>query len=379
MVLAFAVLLLGCGDSTESGISDETDRRVVKAPVALASVMRQPFLYEAVGTVEARIASTLSSKLMGTVMAVRVREGDEVKEGNLLVEIDARQVSAQLRSAKASLDEAKKAKASAESAIEAAQAGAQLAKSTYDRYQKLMAERSASKQEFDQAEARHRQAKASLAQAEAMVEAADHRVQQAEAAVAAAQISKRDASVLAPYDGKVTAKMIDVGDLAAPGTPFLTLEKEGVYCVALVLPEKHIHAVRLDQEVDVMIPSLREGPLRGFIGRIDPTADQQSRSFRVKVALPEEDRIRSGMFARVAIPVGEAGILTIPQTAVVNQGQLTGVFLLDDQQIARFRLIRIGRTFGDTVEVISGLKDGDRYVVSQTPDLANGVKVEAAS
>lgn len=124
-----------------------------------------------------------------------------------------------------------------------------------------------------------------------------------------------------------TAKMIDVGDLAAPGTSLLTLEKKGVYCVSLVLPEKHIHSIRIKQEVNVQIPSLRKQPLKGFIGRIDPSADQKSRSFRVRVALPEEKDIRSGMFARVEIPVGETGMLLIPSTAVVNQGQLTGIYL----------------------------------------------------
>jgi len=378
IILIFVISLLGCGDKIEPGISDESEKRVVKASIALAKVIQQPFLYEAVGTVEARITSTLSSKLMGTVKAVHVREGDTVKEGDLMVVIDDRQVSAHLRSAEAALAEAKKAKASTGSAMEAAKAGAELAGSTYDRYLKLMKEYSASKQEFDEVEARYRQAKASLAQTEAMVEAANHRVQQAEAAVAAARVGKRDASVLAPYDGKVTAKMIAVGDLAVPGTSFLTLEKKGVYCVALVIPEKHIHSIRIKQEVNVQIPSLRRQPLKGFIGRIDPSADRKSRSFRVRVALPEEKDIRSGMFARVEIPVGEAGMLLIPSTAVVNQGQLTGIYMVDDDQIAHFRMIRIGRAFDDSVEVISGLKDGDRYVISQSPDLVNGVKVEVA-
>jgi len=378
-ILFFGVLLTGCGDKIEPGTTQEGEKKIVKAPVAIAKVIQQPFLYEAVGTVEARTASTISSKLMGTVKAVHVREGDMVKKGDLLVLIDKRQVAAQLKKAEAALSEAKRAEESAKSARDAAKAGAELASATYNRYLKLMEDESASRQEFDEVEASHHQAEASRSQAGAMVEAATYRVQQAKAALAVAQIGKKDATVRAPYNGKVTKKMVDVGDLAAPGTPFLTLEKEGVYCVVLVLPEKHIQSVRLKQKVMVKIPSLQDRSLEGFIGRIDPSVDQKSRSFRVRVALPEDKDVLSGMFARVEIPVGEAGMLMIPSTAVVHEGQLTGIYMVGTHQIARFRLIRIGRTFGDSVEVVSGLKDGDHYVVVPPPDMVDGAKVEVVS
>ncbi len=378
-VLSLVLLLMGCSDKIEPGTLQKNKNKVVKAPVAVTTVIKQPFLYEAVGTVQARTSSTLSSKILGTVKAVNVQEGDMVKTGELLVMVDDRQVAAQLRKAEAALAEAKRAEASARSARDAVKAGAQLAEATYHRYLKLMEDSSASKQEFDEVEARYRQAQASLSQAESMAKAAKHRVQQAEAAMADAQVNKKDASIRAPYDGKVTAKMIDEGDLAAPGTPFLALEKQGAYCVSLVLPEIHIQSVRLNQPVNVNIPSLQDRSLKGFIGRIDPSADQKSRSFRLRVELPEDQEIRSGMFARVAVPVGEAGMLMVPSSAIVREGQLTGIYLIDTQQIARFRLIRIGRTFGDFIEVVSGLKDGDPYVVVPPPDLVDGATVEVVS
>jgi RND family efflux transporter MFP subunit len=379
LILSFFLLFIGCSEKIEPGTTREVEKKVIKTAVTTARVIQQPFIYEAVGTVQARTSSTLSSKLMGAVKAINVREGDLVRKGDLLVMIDDRQVSAQLRKAEAALAEAKRAEVSAKSARDAAKAGAKLAGATYKRYLQLMEEESASKQEFDEVEARFRQAEASLAQTEAMVEAANNRVQQAEAVVADARVGKKDASIRAPYDGKVTAKMVDEGDLAVPGTPFLTLDKEGVYCVALVLPEKHIQSIRLKQKVNVKIPSIQDRSFEGFIGRIDPSADPKSRTFRVRVALPEDKDIRSGMFARVEIPVGEAGMLLIPYTAVVHEGQLTGIYLVDSHQLAHFRLIRMGRTFGDTVEVVSGLKEGGRYVVDPPPDLMDGVKVEDVS
>jgi RND family efflux transporter MFP subunit len=369
----------GCGDKIEPGNVAPIETAPVKAHVTVAKVSQQPFVYEAVGTTKARTASTISSKLMGTVRSIRVNEGDQVKAGDVLVVLDQRQVAAHLKGTEAALAEAKHAEASARSAREASQAGAVLSRATYERYLQLMKDDSVSQQEFDEVEARHRQTEASLTQTEAMLEAAGYRVQQAEAAVAAAGVGEKDAVVRAPYDGKVTAKMIDVGDLTSPGTPLVTLEKKGVYCADLVLPEEHIDSVDLDQEVQVAIPALADALFLGRIGRIVPAVDQKSRSFLVKVALPENPKIRSGLFARVKIPIGEAGILLIPTSAVVRQGQLTGFYLVDAEERARFRLLRLGRVFGDSAEVISGMKEGDRYVASPTPKLVDGAWVEVDS
>jgi multidrug efflux pump subunit AcrA (membrane-fusion protein) len=130
--------------------------------------------------------------------------------------------------------------------------------------------------------------------------------------------------------------------------------------------------------VRVTIPALDEKTLEGTVGRIDPAANYKSRSFRVKVALPVDTAIRTGMFARVAIPVGEAGMLMIPTSALVHQGQLTGIYIVDDKQTARFRLIRIGRTLEGAVEVVSGIKAGNRYVVSPPPGIVDGARVEVS-
>ena len=360
-------LLIGCGEKIEPGTSEPAPGPAVRVTLATAEASSQPFVYEALGTVTARTASTLSSKIMGTIKAVNVQEGDSVKHGDVLVLIDKRQVTAQLKQAEAVLAEAQKAEAAAASARNVAKAGAQLAEATYNRYQRLIQEESATRQEFEEVEARYRQAQASLAQAEAMVAAARSRVEQVKAAVAASKVTQKDATILAPYGGTVTAKMVEVGDLASPGTPLLSIEKAGVYQVELVLPEHHIHAVRIDQKLDVTISAVEGLQLPGIVKTIAPSADQKSRSFAIKVVLPENQQIRSGMFARVTIPIGEGGMILVPRSALINQGQLTGFFLVDEKNIARFRLIRIGRVFGDRLEIISGLKPGTRYVTTPPP------------
>lgn len=334
--LAIIFLLFGltaCGEKIAPGTHEKSEGPVVKAPIAKAEEIQQPFYYEAVGTVTARTASTISSKLMGVVRSVSVQEGDTVKKGDLLVTIDQRQVKAQL---------------------ERALANAQVAAKEYTRYQQLLKDQSASQQEFDRAEARHREAKA---------------------AAAAARVSQKDSQVRAPYDGRVIAKMINPGDLASPGTPFLTVEQTGLFRTDLVLPERHIQAVKLGLSVKVIVPALDHREIMGEVGRIVPTADARSRSFQVKVSMPPGLDLKSGMFARVAIPLGGAGMLLIPKTAIIEQGQLSGVFIVDENQVARFRLVRTGKTYGDQVEIVSGLKIDQHYVSNVPMGLVDGAKV----
>ncbi len=365
IVCTVVFLLMGCGEKIEPGNVAPSNKGSVKAPVVSANIIRQPFFYESVGTVSAKTVSTISSKLMGTVIEVFVREGDLVKKGDRLAIIDDRQAAAMLRQAKAALAEARRAET-------AAGAGAELAIATYTRYQNLMKDESASPQEFDEIKSRYQQAQAGLA-------AAKQRVKQAEAALASAVVNSKDTVLQAPYDGIIRAKMVDVGDLATPGKAMFSIENTDSYVVDLVLPEQYIHTVGLNQEVTVTVSALNNKTFTGSIQEIFPAADAKSRSFLIKVKLPVDPRLRSGMFARVSIPVGESGLLLIPLTAVIHSGQLTGIYIVDDTQTAKFRLLRTGRTFGESIEVLSGLKQGDRYVPAPPPNLINGMKVEMDS
>lgn len=380
LFLPMACLLFSsCGDRIEPGTTAAGPRRSIKAAVAEARVVYHPYDFEAVGTIKAETVSTLSAKLMGVIKKVAVREGDRVTKDQLLVIIDDRQVSAQFKQATAALGEARRGEAAAVSARNAARAGAELARATYQRYLQLMADSSASRQEFEEVEARFRQAKATLNQTEAMLEATRQKIAQARAAVKGARVSKKDARILAPYNGMVTAKMVEEGDLAAPGTPLLTLEKGGAYQVDVIIPENHIQVIRAGQKLNVTISALQGTPLEGTVRTIVPKADPQSRSFMVKVLLPVHTVIQSGMFARIRIPLADERLLLIPATALVLQGQLTGIYLVDTGQIARFRLIRTGRKIGERVEVISGLKEGSRYVVAPPPTIQDGDRIEGGA
>jgi multidrug efflux pump subunit AcrA (membrane-fusion protein) len=368
----------GCGE-IGPGTAEKSPGRTVRVETAVVNPTTQPEIYEAMGTVLAQTTSILSSKLMGTVRAILVEEGQSVKAGQPLVVLDQRQVSAQLQQAEAALSEARKAEKAAASAQESASAAAELARLNYDRYVPMLKEEAVTPQEFDAVAAHHRQAQAALTQAGAMAAAARSRVQQARAAVAAASATHKDAVISAAYDGVMVDKLVEVGDLAAPGTPLVKIERSGFFRVDLELPESHIMSIRIGDTVAVRVPGLIDQPLNGIVATILPAADTKSRSFLVKVRLPDAASLKSGAFARVAVPIGTSRLILVPTSAVVHEGQLTGIYTVDSDQIARFRLIRTGKSLGNTIEVLSGLQEGARFVVAPPPGFSDGTKVEADS
>ena len=372
-----AGLAAGCSDKIEPGTTAPEKGPAVTARVIVADEKVQPQIYEAVGTVSARVAATVSSKLMGTVLAVAVREGDRVQKGDLLVTLDDRQVAAQLAQAQAALAGARKGEAGALSARTAAAAGAEQALLAYRRSQTLLKGEAITQADFEGAEARHRQAQAALKQADAAVKAAQSHVRQARAAVDAARVARTDAKVTAPFEGRVTAKLVDAGDLAAPGKPLIVMERIGGYRVDLEVPESYAHLIRAGQPVAVRVPAAGPAVLEGTVEVVVPAANPRSRTSVVQVGVPTSETLRSGMFARAALTVAERPLMRIPVSAVVNKGQLTGVFIVDQDDTARFRLIRTGRAAGDQVDVISGLAPGTRLVAAPPLQLANGSAVEA--
>ncbi len=364
----------GCSEDILPGNTPEKQAITVKTAIAVAATATQPVFYEAVGTTAPEIGATVSAQVMGQVESVRFEEGQQVKQGDPLVIIDAEKVSAGLDQAQAGLKAARQTKMAAEASQHSALAATNLAEATYKRYKALLETESASRQEFDQVEAAWKQASAALEQSRFMNQAAQQQVRQAEAALAAAQSAFYDTIVRAPYDAVVTTKLVEPGDLAAPGTPLFKLEKAGAFEARLILPEAHIGAVSIGDQVPVLIESLGTAPVMGRIKSIDLAADPASRSFQVRVALPITEGLHSGMFARVKIPIGEAGMILIPQTAVIRHGALEGLFIVDGQHIVRFHLIRTGRSIGEKIEVISGLTNGDAYVVHPDHRIRVGVK-----
>ena len=400
-VLTFAVVILALAGA--SSCARKQERATTAAPIVqgakIETVSQQPVdeTYEAVGTVRAKISSIVSSKVMGSIVAMKVREGDTVRAGQVLVEIDSREARIQTQKSGAglvemhgALDEVNRSIKAAESGQTAAEANRRLAASTFRRYQQLLERQSISPQEFDEVRARHEMADAEAETAGRMRQSLEAkrrqvlaRIDQAKADVAGSQVYSSFARIAAPITGVVVSRQADVGYMAAPGTPLLTIESGTDYRLEAAVQESQINKIHLRDHVQVRIDALGQQELAGTVVEIVPAADPASRTYLVKIsiALPSGNQqiIRSGLYGKARFITGQMQAMTIPRKAVVENGQLTSVFVVDQSGIARLRLVKAGKTYADRIEVLSGLKEGEQIVVDGLAAVNDGSRVREAA
>ncbi|MGA3212748.1 MAG: efflux RND transporter periplasmic adaptor subunit [Terriglobales bacterium] len=308
-----------------------------------------PDYTEATGTVRAVQSAQLASQVMGAITLVHVHEGDRVRRGEVLVTIDAAQQRAAFDSANAGLSAAKEA-------ISAADADYALAEATMRRYQGLFDKKSVSPQEYDEVKTR-------LAAARARRDGAHAGRAQAEAAVANANSAVGFTTIRAPFDGLILAKLADTGAMAAPGVPMLMIEDPSRFRLEALLDESQISSVRLGATVPVVIDSLGNQKFTGKVVQIVPVADPASRTFTVKIELPANPQVRSGLFGRALFPRGEHEAILVPQNSLLHRGQLDAVYVAGKDRVAGVRYVTLAKASDDEVEVLSGLGDGEMIVV----------------
>jgi len=374
ILILSAALLAGCGASHKQ--VRETAESAPAVPVQALTVALEgvPSVYEAVGTVRARTASVISAKVMGYVREVRVAAGDRVRAGQWLVELDARDLEAGYRQAEAALNEARNAQPEADNAVNAARAQLELAQVTFRRMKDLFDKKSISNQEFDEASARVKVAQANHEMAQARRAQLASKIAQAEAARRAAEVMRGYAQITAPFDGVVTERGAEAGSLAAPGAPLLTLERQGDYRLEASVEESRLKQIRAGQNAEVVLDAL-EGALSGRVSEIVPAVDASARAFTVKIDLPPLPQLRSGLFGRARFNLGRRQALMAPAAAVTERGQLYSVFVVEDGR-ARNRLVTVGHRLGARLEVLSGLRAGERVIHPVPAGLADGARVE---
>ena len=399
--LTFVVIVLALAVATSCGRKPEqaTTAAPMLQGVKIDTVAQQPIdeIYEAVGTVRAKNISIVSSKVMGNIVAMRVREGDAVRAGQVIVEIDSREARIQTQKSGAglvemngALDEVGRNIKAAESARTAAEANRRLAASTLRRYQQLLDRQSISPQEFDEVRARHEVAEAEAERAGRLLQSLEAkrrqalaRIDQAKADVAGSQVYSSFTRIAAPINGVVVSKQADVGYMAAPGAPLLTIESGSDYRLESAVQETQINKIHLRDQVRVQIDALGQQELAGIVVEIVPAADPASRTYLVKIsiALPggNQEIIRSGLYGKARFITGQMQAITIPLKAVVERGQLTSVYVVDQSGIARMRLVKTGKTYSDRVEVLSGMKEGEQIVVDGVAAVNDGSRVREAA
>jgi len=318
----------------------------------------------------------LASKLMGTILQVKVQAGDRVKAGQLLVVIDSREAEAMIHKAEAGGREAEMALQETESHIAGAQANLTLSDATLKRYETLRVEKSVTPQEFEEVQARQRAAAASLEALQARKQQVLARIKQAESDNRNAEALHSYAELRAPFDGVITQKHAEPGSLAVPGVPVLTVEETSRYRLEVPVEESRVSAIKPGQKLEVRVAAAREEPMPGMVREIEASADPASRTYLVKVELPLRSLLRSGMYGEALLQGGPSHAIWIESRSIVRQGQIEGVYVVEGGKVARLRLLKLGSVSGNQVEVLSGLTHAESYVLAPVPELKDGVRVE---
>jgi len=332
-LLALALCFTGCGARPENSGGRSSDRPTVSVQTQIVQSKPQTVTEEVVGTVRARLHATLEARLSGRIDALPVVLGQRVKAGELLAHVDAAEINARLEQAEASLEHAER---------------------ELKRLSVLFEKRSVSQADYEAAQARQRVARGAVAEAKTMMSYVE---------------------VRAPFDGVVANKWADVGDLAAPGKPLISLEDPSELQLEADVPQTIASHVQRDDQLIAHVDGV-SGELSGNVSELSLAADPVSRTFRVKVDLAPQPGLSPGQFARLLVPVGMTDSLRVPASAVVQRGQLEIVFGVENRH-ALFHLVKTGKRVGDELEILSGLHAGDAVVVEGAAQLADGQLVEA--
>lgn len=340
-----ALLLSGCGGSSDAALhggSATPPPPPVDVELATAEVETLPAWSRATGSLEALRRTAPGTKILGRIDRVLVREGERVRRGQTLVRLESRDLEA--------------AVAQAEAAVTMAEAQLENARAQARRMADLRTRGSVTEKNLEDAVAAHRIAEAGLAQARANLDAA--------------RVTLSYAEIQSPLDGWVVERRAESGDMASPGMPLLVLEDLSRIQVSIQVPEADVVGLEPGAAAEVEIL----GELRdATIDRIVPSGDSTSRTFVVKLMLENPDgRLKSGMYAQASFARGERAALRIPTRALIVRGQLEGIFVAGEDGLLKLRWIKTGRVEGDRIEVLSGLAEGDRYVVAPPPGLVDG-------
>jgi RND family efflux transporter MFP subunit len=349
MGIAATSVLTACASDHESAAQEVVGRAPVPVETAVVELVEIPLLSTATGSAEPWRRVSPGTKLLGRVDEVLVREGDRVTEGQLLASLESRDLEAAVDQARAS--------------VTMAEANLENAEAQHRRMVDLHEQNSVTDKNLEDATAGFRVAKASL--------------ELARANLAAAEVTLSYAEVHTPISGWVISKIVEVGDMTAPGAPMFVIEDLSRIKVTVTVPEAEVPDLEAGSSADVHMEVLPE-KLVAKIDRIMPSGDRATRTFTVQLLLDNPaGTIKSGMFARVDFTLGDRQALLVPESSILRRGQLEGILVVGNEGVAQLRWVKLGRHFETRVEVLSGLEPGDRYIVSPAANVSDGTPVTA--
>jgi RND family efflux transporter MFP subunit len=343
------ILFTSCsGDSQEVAVKKEDP---VNVTVAVAG-MQASNIIQASGQIESKETAVISTRVMGFITGVKVKAGDKVQKGQLLVTIHNADIMAR--------------RAQAQAVVSETEAALKDAQKDYERFAELHKQNSASAREFENASLHFSSVKAKS-------EAARQMQKETEAMLAYTNLK-------APFSGTIIQKNVDAGSMANPGMPLLTMEQAGGYQVSASVSEGDIVNVKKNAEATVLIKSTGR-TVRGKVSEISPSSQFSGGQYSIKVNIPDGEKagLYSGMYVSVSIQAsGEAAAsnrLLIPVSAVVYRDQLTGIYTITENQTALLRWVKPGKIQGDQVEILSGLRKDERYILKSEGRLYDGVPI----
>jgi multidrug efflux pump subunit AcrA (membrane-fusion protein) len=414
-LIVFTVLLAGCADNRVAAVT-KTEPQKIAVSTAQAVSRTVPASFEETGTFIADETSDIAPMVAGRVLATPVNVGDFVKQGQVVCELDHRDAELRLDQARAQLNEATSAMHQAESRIglrigsqfdansvpeaaaaranyESAQAQARLAAADAKRYENLVASGDVSRSAFDKAHTQQETADAMANAARQQYEAALNgarqgfgAVESAQAALAAAraQLSQAekglaDTTIMAPFDGNITARPVAAGEYVALSNKIATIVRMGSLKLQLQTPEQRAARAKIGMPVVARVSAYPDREFTGRVTAIDDSVDPTSRIFIVEARFENgKSELRPGMFAkaRVVLPGGETAVY-VPRSAILRDKTTDSnqVFAIEDGK-ARLRVVVVGDADGDQIRIASGLTGNESVAVNHLSELYDGAAVE---
>lgn len=352
LALGALVLLQACSSRETAAAVPAPDAAPVAVHVAQPAGSFNGRAVTGSGQVEAVETAHISTRVMGYITHMYAEVGDRVRQGQVLATISAQDIEAKRAQAQAAVAEADAALASA--------------RKDWERYTALYGQQSASARELDHVTLHYQSMKSKA-------EAARQMRNEVNAMLAYTRLT-------APFSGVVTRKNTSAGDMANPGQPLYVVEQDGSYLVRAGIPESGISKVKRGAEALVDIKSTGR-KIRGRVAEINPSSRFTGGQYEVKITIPggEAAGLYSGMYAHVSIPVtggavtaAEGGTVLVPAESIITRDGLSGLYTVSSHGTALLRWVRLGRRYGDQVEVLSGLGKEESFIVTARGRLYNG-------
>lgn len=347
-LLIIILLIVSCGKKETTSIVDNTPQ--IKVAISKVSMNNSSPFLSVNGKIQASKSATLSTRMMGYVSQVHVKVGQNVKKGELLISINNEDLKAKQAQVNAEIVKAKTAFANAEK--------------NYKRFKNLFESNSITQKEMDDIAVHFQMAKSSLEVAKQMKKEINAQFEYS--------------NIKAPFSGVITSKNIESGAMANPGMPLLSMEIPNNFEVIAMVPESEIIQIKDGDKVNVIVNAIHK-TIPGIVTEISTSAKNTGGQYLVKINVTQKSTsILSGMFATVQFPLEKNTkntMVLIPNKALVKKGQLSGVYTVSEMNTAVLRWLRIGRTYGDKVEILSGLNASESYIISAEGKLYNGAKI----